>query len=393
MAELGVAIVGAGMIGAAHANGYRAHALRFRQRGLTLRLSTVCDFREDTAAALASTYGFERTSTDWKAVLSDPSIAIVSICLPNYLHAEVTSAALKAGKHVLCEKPLALSASDARELVHLAEGLDTTAATVFNYRRFPAVAEIRALVRSGEIGRLVHALVQYQSEYAADPDLPHSWRYVRERAGGGALLDVGTHAIDVARFICGDIAEVRGAVATTTIPKRRLPSVATSGHGHVTLSDEVRDVDTDDVTSALLLFENGCQGLFTASRVAIGMGNTLTLVLGGARGTIRYTGERPGEYQIARTGGSNSGLFVTVPNWPASPYASQYLPVPHDGVAVGYAEAFGFMIAEFLEAIATDKPMANGSLREGLRSAEALEAIQKAADTNECVMLGKSTTT
>ncbi len=226
--------------------------------------------------------------------MQDESIGIVSICLPNFLHAEVTEAAIRAGKHVICEKPLAITATDARALYELAKMAKTCTATVFNYRRYPAVTEIRNLINSGEIGDTVHLLIQYQAEYAADPDLPHSWRYDRGRAGAGALLDVGTHAIDTARFLCGDIEGVAGAMTAVSIKERRLPAGNTVGHNRVALGSESRRVNNDDVVSALLRFASGCQGMFSASRVAVGMGNTLSFAVSGTRGTIRCTSERPG---------------------------------------------------------------------------------------------------
>jgi predicted dehydrogenase len=378
------------MIGAAHAFGYRNHLPRFANRLPGLRLATVCDANQTLAEAMASTYGFEGVASDWKSILADNSVGIVSVCLPNFLHTEVTAAAIKAGKHVICEKPLAVTSADARALCSAASSANTCSATVFNYRRYPPVAEIRNLIKSGAIGEPIHLLIQYQSEYAADPALPHSWRYERGRAGAGALLDVGTHAIDAARFLCGDIEEVAGAMTAISIKERKLPAGTAVGHNRVELSDESRAVDNDDVVSALLRFSSGCQGVFSASRVAIGMGNTLSFLLSGARGTIRFTSERPGEYQISRFDGSGLPAFSTVPNRPASPYASALLPVPHDGVAVGYAEAFGFMIDEFLTAIAERRPMENGSLLDGLRAAEILDAIQTSADEARPVKVAHS---
>src|SRR4051794_34759736 len=277
------------MIGAAHASGYRSHLPRFAGRLPGLRLATVADPNADLARSLAETYGFEATAPDWKAVMDDPAVAIVSVALPNFLHVEAVDAALAAGKHVLSEKPLALDAANARRLHEKAKGARVRAATVLNYRRIPAVTEIRDLIAAGELGDPVSLLVQYQSEYAADPRLPHSWRYERRRAGPGALLDVGTHAIDIARYLCGEVDEVAGAVSTISVKERFVAAGATVGHNRVELSAEKRPVDNDDVTSALLRFRSGCQGLFSASRVAIGMGNTLSFQVFGTRASARFS--------------------------------------------------------------------------------------------------------
>jgi predicted dehydrogenase len=390
MSTNGIAVIGAGMIGAAHAFGYRTQLPRFVEALPGLNLSTVCDGNAELARTLARTYGFQSTSSDWKEVIADTAISVISVCLPNFLHAEVMSAALNAGKNVICEKPLAVRADDARELARKARASKGIAATVFNYRRFPAVAEAHDVISGGEIGDPVHILIQYQAEYAADPLLPHSWRYERSRAGAGALLDVGTHAIDTARFLCGDIVEVAGAVAMTSVKERFLPAGIAVGHNRIELSADRRAVDNDDIASALLRFENGCQGIFSASRVAIGLGNTLSFVVSGTRGTIRFSSERPGQYEIAKTDGSGFSPFVTIPNRPASPYADKLLPVPHDGVSVGYAEAFGFMIHEFLEAVAEGRDMSNGSMLDGLRAAEVLDAIQQSIDTGRAATVTRT---
>jgi predicted dehydrogenase len=386
----GIAIFGAGMIGAAHAAGYRAHLPRFSRRLKGLRLATVADPQRDLARKLAETYGFDRTADDWKAVLSDPQIGVVSVALPNFLHVEAVEAALAAGKHVLCEKPLALSAADARRLCEKAKGSAACAATVFNYRRIPAIAEIRNLIAADELGEIVSFLVQFQCEYAADPNLPHSWRYERRQAGSGALLDIGTHAIDTARFLCGEVEEVVGAVSTISIKERFVAAGATVGHNRAALSSERRMVDNDDVMSALLRFRNGRQGLFTASRVAIGMGNTLSFQAFGTKASARFSTQSINQYEIARFDGSGQSPFAVVSNRPNSPYLTSLLPAPHDGVAVGYSEIFGFMIAEFLAAIAAGETIENGALEDGLRACEILDAIQLAADQNSPVLVARA---
>jgi predicted dehydrogenase len=380
MRHHGIAIAGAGMIGAAHAAAYRLYLPRFSARLPGLKLACVADLDRMLAQRLADTYGFERTASDWKAVIDDPEIGIVSFALPNFLHVEAVEAALAAGKHVLCEKPLALNAIDARRLYMKAKESAACAATVFNYRHIPAVTEIRDLIAAGELGEIVNILVQFQCEYAADPRLPHSWRYERRRAGPGALLDIGTHAVDTARYLCGDVEEVAGAVSTISIKDRFLPAGKSVGHNLAELSAEKRPVDNDDVMSALLRFRSGCQGLFSSSRVAIGMGNTLTFEVFGTKASARFSTKSANQYQVARFDGSGQSPFASVFNRPISPNVGELLPVPFDGVGVGYAEVFGFMINTFLTAISEGKPIASGTLLDGLRAAEILDAIQAAAD-------------
>lgn len=380
MQHHGIGIAGAGMIAAAHAAAYRNHLPRFSAKLAGLKLACVADPDTELAKELAGAYGFEKTASDWKAIMNDSEIGIVSIALPNFLHVEAVEAALGSGKHVLCEKPLALSADDARRLYQKAKESTACAATVFNYRHIPAITEIRELIMAGELGEMVNILVQFQCEYAADPHLPHSWRYERARAGSGALLDIGTHAIDTGRYLCGEIEEVAGAVSSISIKERFVPAGRTVGHNLVELSLEKRPVDNDDVMSALLRFRSGCQGLFSSSRVAIGMGNTLSFEVFGTKGSARFSTKSINRYQLARFDGSGQSPYAIVFNRPVSPNVGKLLPVPFDGVGVGYAEVFGFMINEFLSAISDRRPTASGTLLDGLRAAEVLDAIQAAAD-------------
>ncbi|MCP4386321.1 MAG: Gfo/Idh/MocA family oxidoreductase [Hyphomicrobiales bacterium] len=376
----GIAIVGAGMIGAAHAAGYRTHLPRFAKLGATM--DVVCDVNVDAASKMASTWGFDRTAADWRAVMADASIGIVSVCLPNFLHTEVAQTALRAGKHVLCEKPLALSADDARATRDLARASSGVSGTVFNYRRIPALADINARVANGELGDPVQILIQYQCDYAADPMLPHSWRYTFDRAGPGALLDLGTHAVDMARFMLGDVSEIAGAVSTISICERFLPAAATTGHGHTQLSDELAIVDNDDVMSALLRFTGGAQGFVTASRIALGTGNRVQVEVYGTRGTARFTTEMPSHFELAISDDGSPAPFRRMINRPSSPSVGTLAPVPHDLVSIGYAEGFGFMIHEFLSAIAEGRPFENGSMEDGYRAAQILDAIQTASEIN-----------
>lgn len=378
MAQQGIAVIGAGMIGGAHAAAYRQFAHRFG--GAVLR--SVCDMNPAQARDLAEKYGFQRVTDDWRQVIADPEIHILSVCLPNFLHTEVTLAALAAGKHVLCEKPLALSADQARPVRDAADKAACVSGTVFNYRRIPALAEIRSRMDAGDLGRPVQISVLFQCDYAADPMLPHSWRYEFDRAGPGALLDLGTHAVDMLRFMFGDVAEVVGAVSTISIPARHLPMGAVTGHGHVALSDQTAVVDNDDVMSGLVRFVNGAQGFVSASRVAVGAGNRLAVELHGTKGTARFSTETPSFYELALFAPGQPSNFTRYPNRPSSPAVGALAPVPHDLVSVGYAEVFGYMIHDFLAAIAAGRALENGSIEDGYRAAQVLDAIQRASVAN-----------
>lgn len=368
------------MVGAAHAASYRAYLPRYLRAAPGLALLSVCDVRRGAAEALAERYGFAEAETDWKTVMADDRVGIVSVALPNAEHEEVVLAALVAGKHVLCEKPLALSGAAARRMVDAATRAGVVACTMFNYRRVPAIAEVLQRVNAGDIGAPVDLHVAYRAEYAADPDLPFSWRYDRALAGGGAIVDLGAHAVDLALALCGPLTRVVGAQQSTVIRERHLPRTAASGHARADLGDELRSVDTDDAFSALVAFDGGCRGLLSASRVAIGYGNALACEVSGIAGSIRFDSERPNSYDVALRSPGTASHFQRVNVGASSPYVADHLPVPHDGVTIGYAEAFGFAVADFLDAVLLQRPVV-GSFEDGARAAEALEAMQEAART------------
>ena len=374
------------MIGAAHAAGYLAYLPRANRAGTDLNLHTVCDINVEAATELANIYGFTNVETDWQQVIANDQISVISVTLPNMVHEDAVSAALRAGKHVLCEKPLALSAASAHRLAALAAQTTVISGTVFNYRHIPAVADIVARVKRGDLGRLIHISVQHQCDYAADPNLPYSWRYSMKEAGGGALLDIGAHAMNAALALGGPIASIVGAMSNISIPKRQLAVNATTGHNRVALSEETRVVDNDDVFSSVFMFENGCQGTLSASRVAVGYGNRLSFEVSGTEGTAKFSTDRPSEFQFARRTTNAASAFQTIMTSTASPYVSTHLPVPHDGVTIGFGDAFAFTISDFLMAIAENKPMQIGTLEEGAQVADVLQAMQ------DCARLGTPVT-
>lgn len=273
-------------------------------------------------------------------------------------------------------------------MAEAAAAAGVVARTMFNYRRLPAVAEALRRVGAGEIGAFTDLHIAYRTEYAADRELPFSWRYDRTTAGGGALVDVGAHAVDLALALCGPVAEVVGALESVVVKERRMPAAAVSGHSRAVLGDERRSVDTDDVFSALLRFQSGCQGHLLASRVAVGHGNSLTFALAGTEGSLRFDSERPNTYDIAVRRHGEASHFERVHVGARSPYVAELLPVPHDGVTVGYSEAFGFAVADFLEAVVNGADGHGRPFADGVAAAEVIEAMQASARLGVPVRVG-----
>jgi predicted dehydrogenase len=219
---IGVAVIGAGMAGRAHAAGYRSATTVSDANLPEVRLVAIADVNPTFATNAARSFGYERTESSWEAVADAPDIDVVSVVVANPLHREIVEGLLAAGKHVLCEKPLAPSVEDAKAMVAAARASRQQTAVGFTFRRSPAIAAIREQVEQGSIGRPLHFNGHYWCDYGCDPNGPMSWRY-KGGIGSGALADIGSHLLDVAEFVCGPVQSVRGAVLPTVITERALP--------------------------------------------------------------------------------------------------------------------------------------------------------------------------
>ncbi|MFD0518591.1 Gfo/Idh/MocA family protein [Paractinoplanes durhamensis] len=296
---LGVAVVGFGWMGRVHTQAYARVPHHFPAAPAT-RLVAVADDVPGRAEAAAGQFGFGSWSLDWRALVADPAVQAVSITVPNFLHRAVGGAFLAAGKHVWIEKPVGLAASDAQALSDARSAAEVQVTVGFNYRHAPAVARARELVASGQIGNVTHARFRLFSDYAAHPDGALSWRFTRERGGNGVLGDLGSHGIDLIRYLLGDISAVVADTATF-IPTRPLPSGATSGH---TLgSGEPGPVENEDYFGALLRMDSGARVVLEASRVAVAEQNSYGFEIHGTRGALFWDFRRMGELGVG-TGAS-----------------------------------------------------------------------------------------
>ena len=227
--SIGVAVIGVGMVGRAHAAGYRTASSLFDIDRPDTRLVAIADAYEPFAVDAAKRFGYERSETSWEAIVDAPDIDVVSVAVANSMHREVVEALLGAGKHVLCEKPLAPSVEDAKAMVAAAEAATTHAGIGFTFRRAPGINAIREQVLQGSIGETRHFNGHYWCNYAQNANNPISWRY-RGGPGSGALADIGSHMIDLGEYICGPMTSVSGAVFQTFTTERPVPVGMTVGH-------------------------------------------------------------------------------------------------------------------------------------------------------------------
>jgi predicted dehydrogenase len=297
-ASIGVAVIGAGMAGRAHASGYRTASTLYGEGLPEVRLVAVADVNPAFAADTARRFGYERAEGGWEAVAEAPDIDVVSVVVANPLHRQIVEGLLAAGKHVLCEKPMAPTVEDAEAMVAAAEASGRETAIGFVFRRSPAIAAIRDQIASGTIGRPLHFNGHYWCDYGVDPLAPMSWRY-KGGPGSGALSDIGSHLIDLAEFVCGPIASVRGAALPTVIGERALPLGAAVGHAAAELSDVTEPVENEDLVSFTASFASGAAGTLSASRVAYGLANSLGFEVFTERGAATFDLARAGEFGFA----------------------------------------------------------------------------------------------
>ena len=348
---LGVGMIGYAFMGAAHSQAWRS-APRFFDLPVRLRMSVLAGRNEARAKAAADKYGWDDVETDWTRVIDRDDVDIVDICTPGDTHAEMAIAALAAGKHVLCEKPLANSVAEAEAMAAAARraaARGVRAMCGFTYRRVPAARLMADLVAGGAIGTLRHVRASYLQDWLIDPAAPMSWRLEKDRAGSGALGDIGAHAIDLAQYVTGDPITGVTAMSSTFVSRRPIPagdgflgtSAAASGeHGEVTV---------DDATVFLARTASGALATFEASRFAAGHKNGLRLELNGSAGSIVFDLERLNELLVYDASETNPGFRTILVTEPSHPYIAAWWPPGH---TLGYEHAFTHQVRDFVEGIA-----------------------------------------
>ena len=312
------AVVGAGMAGQAHAFGYRNATMAADLADVRVELATIVDPNLELAQTVKNRYGFEKAVADIDEMLADPSIDVVSVALPNNLHAQVLPKVIASGKHLFAEKPIGRTPAEAAELARLAAGSDAVTGVGFSFRRLPGLAAIAQAVAEGQIGEVYSVRAWYYADYAADPQGALSWRYDQELSGGGAVLDIGAHAIDAAQFVAGPIETVLDAQLRTVIAQRPKPAAGGIGH-HAAVTDETGPVTNDDVAVITAQFENGAVGTVTLNRIAYGMPNSLGVEVYGTNGHALFDSIAGGQFHVFTADAANRRPTVRAACSPAPP--------------------------------------------------------------------------
>jgi predicted dehydrogenase len=380
---IGVAVIGAGMAGRAHAHGYRSAGTVFSVGLPPVRLVSVADINQELAGDTARRYGFERSDTSWQAVVQADDVDAVSVVVANSLHREIVAALAAAGKHILCEKPLAPTSADAQAMIDAVEAAGVVARVGFTFRRAPGISAVREQIRSGRLGRPLYISAQYWTDYGSDPLAPMSWRY-RGKPGSGALADLGSHLADVAEFLVGPVESVSGAALNTVISERPLPLGHVVGHAQVEVGDQRELVENDDWASFSVRFASGATGDLSVSRIAFGHPNSLKFEVFCEQGALAFDVSRPGEFGIA-TGGlpGDSNGFRRVIVGVDHPYITAGLAMDATGIGLGHNDSFVYQARAFLDELAgRDELPRNASFADGLHNLQVQEAVVRASAEN-----------
>lgn len=382
--KLNIALIGYQFMGKAHSNAYRQVG-RFFDLDVEPVMKVLVGRSEAKVKVAQEQFGWEEYATNWEDVVARNDIDIIDIGTPNDSHALISVAALKAGKHVLCEKPLATTVEEARISYELAKEKGVINGICHNYRKAPAIAFAKQLVDEGRLGKIRHFRGTYLQDWIVDPSVPLVWRLDKKIAGSGSHGDLNAHLIDTARFVMGtEFSEVSG-MAETYIKKRPILADTDGGLSGFKASEEMGDVTVDDVTAFLARFENGATGTFEATRLAPGRKNYNRWEINGEKGSIAFNLERMNEIEIYLTDDPQGlqGFHTIQATESFMPYMNAYWPVAH---IIGYEHTFVNLVKDFLESVGNNTPF-NPDFYDGYKNQQVLAAVDQSAASRQWVQL------
>ncbi len=373
MAEVNIALIGYKFMGKAHSNAFR-QVRRFFPGKLVPRLKVICGRDRAGLKAAAQQFGWEEIETDWEKVVRRKDIDIVDVSTPGHLHHPMVLAAARAKKHIICEKPLGNTLKEAREMLAAVKRAGVLHMLMFNYRRIPAIAYARKLMRSGKLGKIYHWHGAYLQDWIMDPEFPLVWRLDKKFAGTGALGDIGAHAIDFAQYLNGNITEVTGH--STTFIKRR-PVATRQGRLKAKGGPEKGKVTVDDDTNFLARFRNGSVGVFESSRFCGGRRNYNTFQVYGSKGSLAFNLERLNELEIynSEEAAGEQGFKTISVTEAVHPYVGNWWPPGH---IIGYEHTFVHAVKDFLDCLDKGR-MPRPNFEDGIQNQAVLDAVERSA--------------
>ncbi len=377
MKELNIGLVGAGFMGKAHSNAYRAVSFFFPDLGVKPVMKAICDIDVSLAKQRASDWGWESVERSYKRLCARDDIDVVDICTPNVNHLPVVLEAAKNRKPILCEKPLAKDAAEARKMLRAVKKARVVHMVSHNYRRCPAVSLAKEMIDAGEIGEVFHFRGTYLQDWIVDPKFPLVWRLQKPKAGSGALGDLVAHSMDLALFLVGKLDSVAAAVQTF-IKERPLLSAATGGLGAAARRGRKGKVTVDDAAIVLGRFrDSDAIATFEATRFALGRRNQNCFEVNGSKGSLAWDLERMNELEFYndrdRTG--RQGFRTILATDPSHPYMEAYWPPAHN---IGYEHSTVNTVRDFLEAVVRRRKI-RPNFEDGLYVNAAMDAVLEAA--------------
>ena len=389
--HVNIALIGQAFMGRAHSNAWNQVG-RFFQPPLQAVLHTLCARNTQTLGGFARQWGWQNWTTDWKKVIADPRIDLVDIGTPNHLHRPMAEAALKAGKAVACEKPLAGTLADARQMADAARKAKAATFVWYNYRRCPAIALARQLVRKGKVGPIRHVRALYLQDWA-DESVPLAWRFDRKLAGSGAHGDLNAHIVDMTRFVTGqEIVEISGAIAETFIKERKLMTGAAAGGIAAGLKGAGLKgaVTVDDTVLFLARFSGGAVASYECARQATGNQNRNGFEVNGTKGSIRFNFERMNEleyYDATADRAVQGWTTIMCTHAGDHPYAEAWWPDAHP---IGYEHGFVNQAYDILRVLGGKKPtVPMPDFEDGYQTQRVLEAALISAKKKAAVKLSQ----
>ncbi|KRF09537.1 dehydrogenase [Arthrobacter sp. Soil782] len=372
-------MIGHGFMGAAHSQGWRV-APRFHDLPAGPEMTLLVGRNARGVEESARKWGWEETATDWRAAIARDDIDVIDIVTPGGSHAEIAIAALEAGKHVLCEKPLANTLEEAEAMAAAADraGNNVFAMVGFTYRRVPAAAFARDLVQSGAIGEVRQVRAAYLQDWLVDADAPLTWRLQKESAGSGALGDLGAHAVDLSQFITGQKITGVSGILNTFVHERPLLAEASGLAG--TASAERGSVTVDDLALFSGRFDGGAVGSFEATRMSTGRKNALRIEVSGSTGAISFDLENMNSlgFYDATAPDTRQGFTNIMVTEPSHPYMSAWWPTGH---ILGYEHGFAHQAKDFVEAITANR-QPEPSFADGLQVQKVLNGVERSAEAD-----------
>ncbi|MFJ8332290.1 Gfo/Idh/MocA family protein [Streptomyces sp. NPDC094437] len=380
-APLRVGMIGYAFMGAAHTHGWRTAGRVFDLPRRPV-LAAICGRDADAVRAAADRHGWADAETDWRTLIARDDIDLVDICTPGDSHAEIALAALAAGKHVLCEKPLANTVEEAEAMTAAAERAYRNGQLTmvgFNYRRVPATALARTMVAQGRLGALRHLRVTYLQDWLVDREFPLTWRLRKESAGSGSLGDLGAHIVDLAQYLAGEELAGVSALTQTFVRERPLPLGATSGLAAGAVAG-TGTVTVDDAALFTGRFASGAVASFEATRYATGRKNALRIELNGEHGSLAFDLERLNElsYHDGTEPAAHAGFRRILVTEPDHPYLDAWWPPGH---GLGYEHTFVHQARDLVHAIA-EGHRPRPSFADGLQVQRVLAAVEESAQKN-----------